>query len=178
MPTQQKKFVSKRNPCELKRKDQRDQGYVWFATYDPFNIMEDNLRKVLSTFPQGESHFPKEIASIHVKDYDLMFGRGVHEKEKVLPFLAYRESSVAFIKLYLVSFTQFERLVCSTTGCMPFLLPDEINKGNLQITHTIFIDQSFPLSFTDPANQHAVYNSVAKIGTLEHLDILCYTHTQ
>ena len=32
---------------ELKRKQQRTDGFIWFATYDTF-IFEDELRKVLS----------------------------------------------------------------------------------------------------------------------------------
>jgi hypothetical protein len=47
----------------------------------------------------------KEIASIHVKDYDLMFGKPLDQDAKVHTFLAYRESSVAFVKVYLIHFT-------------------------------------------------------------------------
>lgn len=42
-----------------------------------------------------------------------------------------------------------------------------------------FIDSSFPLFFDPTERAHApLLNSVAKLGTLEHLDILCMTHTQ
>ncbi|TNV73283.1 hypothetical protein FGO68_gene1014 [Halteria grandinella] len=133
--------------------------------------MEDKLREVLSsnqytTFTSGQyTSFPNEMASIHVKDYDLMFANDLQGQQQVQPFLVYKENSVAFIKLYLMPFSQFEALVCLSTDCQAFLLPESINK-----------DSSFPLFFDQ--SPPPLLNSVAKIGTLEHLDILCMTHTQ
>ncbi len=52
-----------RNPLDLKRKDQKKEGYVWFATYDKYFINEDELRRVLSNFEifnnNHDSLFPK-----------------------------------------------------------------------------------------------------------------------
>lgn len=70
------------------------------------------------------------MASIHVKDYDILFGKSLaNPEDTVSPFLIYKENSVAFIKLYLMPFSQLEALVCVTTGCQPFLLPESIAKG-------------------------------------------------
>lgn len=65
------------------------------------------------------------MASIHVKDYDLMFGR-VNEEEESQPFLGYSEGQVAFLKVYLMPCLQFEKLICYLTCSLPFLLPAKI----------------------------------------------------
>ncbi len=65
------------------------------------------------------------MASIHVKDYDLMFGR-MSEDQDSQPFLGYSEGQVAFLKVYLMPYIQFEKLICYLTGSLPFLLPDTI----------------------------------------------------
>lgn len=48
---------------ELKRRDQKNEGYVWFATYDKYFIDEDELRRVLSNFDifhnNQDGMFPK-----------------------------------------------------------------------------------------------------------------------
>ena len=36
-------------------------------------------------------------------------------------------------------------------------------------------DQCFPLTFAD--NDEPLYNSIVKLGTLDHIEILCLTHT-
>ncbi len=68
------------------------------------------------------------MASIHVKDYDLMFGKMQEERESQ-PFLAFNEGQVAFLKVYLMPYIQFEKLICYLTGSLPFLLPEKIQKS-------------------------------------------------
>ena len=61
-------YVVERNPLELKRRDQKNEGYIWFATYDKYFIDEDELRKVLSNFEIFQNKqggmFPK-VSLVH-----------------------------------------------------------------------------------------------------------------
>ena len=52
------------------------------------------------------------MASIHVKDYDLLFACSQKHGGEVQPILSYREGAVAFLKVYLMPFQQFEKLIC------------------------------------------------------------------
>lgn len=51
------------------------------------------------------------MASIHVKDFDLVFGKPKNQTQMSLtsdeaqPFLCFKEGSVAFLKLYLMPYT-------------------------------------------------------------------------
>jgi hypothetical protein len=44
------------------------------------------------------------MVSIHVKDFDLLFGRIKGTSVEPEPFITYREGSVSFLKLYLMPF--------------------------------------------------------------------------
>jgi hypothetical protein len=90
------------------------------------------------------------------------------------PFLTFIEGKIAFLKLYLMPYGQFEKLICYITGCLPFLLPEKIEKSIF--TPPYFIDQSFPLAAHYPAH-HPLYNSILKVSSLEHLDIFCLTYS-
>ncbi len=99
----------------------------------------------------------QEMASIHVKDFELVFGKSNNSSQMGLtedvaqPFLVHREGSVAFLKLYLMPYKQFENLICCTTGCLPFQFPDDnFSKGivNLMSLITNFrLNLQFKLCF-------------------------------
>lgn len=55
----------------------------------------------------------------------MIFGKIKGSRQAPQPFLTFMEGKVAFLKLYLMPFGQFERLICHLTGCLPFLLPDK-----------------------------------------------------
>ena len=126
---------------ELKRRDQSRDGYVWLATYDHQLMYDAEVRKILSSPEYGlnENGFPKvnisrgnnfqEIASIHLKDFDMAFGKIKGTDMQVHPFLTFIEGKVTFLKLYLMPFGQFEKFICHITGCLPFLLPEKIMKS-------------------------------------------------
>ncbi|CDW85941.1 UNKNOWN [Stylonychia lemnae] len=125
--TKPKDFCSKRNPLKLKRKEQKQQGFVWFATYNNL-IFEDELRIILqrpefskeSNFPQVitlQIQYLQEMASIHIKDYDMHFGTYTEASQEVYPFLLNLQNSIAFLKVYLLTYTQFQLLVQYLTKC-------------------------------------------------------------
>jgi hypothetical protein len=59
----------------------------------------------------------------------MIFGRIKGTDMLAQPFLTYIEGKVAFLKLYLMPFGQFEKFICHITGCLPFLLPGKIMKS-------------------------------------------------
>ena len=90
--------------------------------------------------------------------------------------MVYREGSVAFLKLYLMPYKQFENLVCCTTGCLPFKFQgDAFTKGNYSFLTNTILGELYNLSYVSE-DCPFFYNSLTKLGTLEHLDILCLTH--
>ena len=97
-------------------------------------------------------------------DYDLHFGTNKEGSQDVKPFLLSSKGEVAFLKVYLLPFAQFEKLICYHTGCLPFLLPDKLAKG-----------QVISLNFVGP---DSFYNTLVKLGSLEHLDILALNRTE
>eukprot|EP00347_Sterkiella_histriomuscorum_P004385 403360662 len=165
--TKPKDFCSKINPLKLKRQEQKQAGYVWFATYHNL-IFEDELRKILSK-PEfnNDSSFPQEMASIHLKDFDMHFGTHIQNSDDVQPFLLNISNSIAFLKVYLLTHTQFQKLIMHLTRCQAFSLPEKLKKGQCQ-----------KLQFDLNKTKEPFYNNLTKLGSLEYLDILCLNRNQ
>ena len=66
-----------RNPQDLKRKDQKAQGYLWFGVYDADYIFEENLRQALASLP--DSSFPEVCYQCMT-----LAGDGLHSCEGLL----------------------------------------------------------------------------------------------
>jgi hypothetical protein len=60
------------------------------------------------------------MASIHIKDFELNFGTQNEKDYNSKPFLLYSPDSVAFLKVYLMPFGQFEKLIMHKTNCVVF----------------------------------------------------------
>ncbi len=65
------------NPLDLKRKEQREEGYAWFAAHDMF-MMEDRMREILSRPNLNQcSSFPS-VSPFGVKLITEILGNGIN----------------------------------------------------------------------------------------------------
>ena len=85
----------------------------------------------------------------------MVFGKVKGTSMQAQPFLTFIEGNIAFLKLYLMPYGQFEKLICYITGCLPFLLPEKIEKS-IFLALTLQIN----LSRQRRTTQHIILSSI------------------
>lgn len=122
--------------------------------------MRDEIIDQITSWPEDSSP-PWEAASIHLKDFDVIFVKQGDQCEPVL--VKNEESGVWLIKIYLIKKVQFEHVVSLQTG----LKFKEKTDNQLEEGDMISISNSI-----------SIYNSIAKVAELDQLPIYIMTNSE
>ena len=142
----------------LKQEPNENKNFIWFGVYNEL-LLKKNIAKLLDKCNNKE--LPKESASIHLNKYSIEFN-----KNKI--FIKYNENSSIFIKLYLISKSQFIDILKVKYNCN-----EQIEKESENIFKLQKINEEIVLE--EYQNELNFYNIIKNIGILNEINIYSIT---